>query len=406
VPLRPTPAVRTQSAGNLDTESLVKTYKEHAARQANGEHGADDDFDDSSFDDADPDAAARLLRESQDDPGQPIELSDDKHSHSFTGPSQYRHRISEPDLGASPVSSTHPPSSQAARAESLLKPYQPIRENSFEVGVKRVEPEALDSIFQRGSTPRSTNSACGGGGRPPLPSQGDSSESPARLPQPVPLAERDWSIPSLHMGHRLRESNASYTSYTCSEDEYTEEDNLCRDYDDDASISTRGSIDASGHDLFRTREALSGGIAAISSAERSEISEPEPVGGSDTEEKEAVIEDGIEKVVRQQEDLSDSGAAVVDDAELRQELPAEDVALELPVNGSHHNHKKSRKDDKSEREKNAIEWLRNVEAGGISEAASSKFLMGPQAAHDPLLQKPYPVDRQFSSPAQVAKASS
>ena len=439
---QPPPAVRSRSAGNLDTSSLVKTYREHMARERSarriGAEGGDSDSGRGSYTEEEG-------GDGGDVPGDlPADESLDRSYQSL--------RCTAPGLLPRDGDGNDIFAPSQVDPLCLRRPYQPLRKNSFEVGVKNLESEALDSIFQRGPTPRA-NGGGGGGGmtkgdpgqcRPPLSS--GTSMSPPRG-SAIPLNERDWSIPSLRMANRLRDSSAS-TSFqsfaTYSEDDYTEEDNLYRDDedDDDASLSTRGSLDVSytsvggetGHhqsaavDISRVPSSSSGPVA-VGSAPAGKTAEGQA-------RCQVIIGRGsIDRVKHRSLDsrttaASESDAAVVEDEEeenLSSDFPIEqkegsnDIippqqqqrGSPLPpgVDPKTKKKKKKKQPKKVEMERSAIEWLRTVEAEGISEAASSKFLTGgtngvrhppAAAAREPLLHRPYNVNRQFSSPEHVS----
>eukprot|EP00566_Odontella_aurita_P001181 CAMPEP_0113544214 /NCGR_PEP_ID=MMETSP0015_2-20120614/10587_1 /TAXON_ID=2838 /ORGANISM="Odontella" /LENGTH=893 /DNA_ID=CAMNT_0000444455 /DNA_START=676 /DNA_END=3354 /DNA_ORIENTATION=+ /assembly_acc=CAM_ASM_000160 len=500
----PAPAVRSYSAGNLDMHSMVQTIREHLRRQQEdggdgdrdsgyivGGSGSRDDEGDDDYDDdegaSDARARARLseaLDASWESPARSLHRRPSPRALKPRDPmEELTHQVGLP---APSTSILHPslPRHPSPTDEQLQEPYRPLREDSFEVGVKRVDRRELDSIFKqdKGPSPPVRNGGVVEGnnvvvegnnvvvvGRRPLtaanqePSFSSSSNRPKilrgspprhpgasqgsalqqHIPPAAPLAERDWSIPSIRLANQFRGSSLSFASYTCSEDDYTEEDNIYRGggngngngdygedengycYDDEATISTAGSLDVSNHldgssHLLRRLPIFEGAEDDAVAGDRGSggpflprRSPPLPGSGA-----EVFIEGGMSAFAARQRsngDLSDSAAAAASSSAVSASAPSagdeaaqqggpfrdppgpwreededhihrhrllspEDHPLSSPPRASPppppnaSSSSQRRRNKKEQKNQEAIAWLKSVEAGGISEAASSKFL--------------------------------
>lgn len=239
--------------------------------------------------------------------------------YTFTSLDQYEEQSS---VGTAPDFPIKPMVSSAIPLDITLTPYQPSRDDDLE-GVGCIPPEATEGIFARRSD--------AGSATIPVPQFSTSSETHENhrlvvLQKSVPLTERQGSIPSIHLAHRL--ATGSTTSYT----DYTEdEDSLLHnirsgDADDNASLSSRGSS------LCLPDDSMDAVMIRPSSSPP-----PLSIRGSSN-----VLEDLT--TTAQQSNTSDR--------------------------------RKRKQQRREERQQQALDWLHSVEADQnvLAEAASSKFL--------------------------------
>jgi hypothetical protein len=201
-----------------------------------------------------------------------------------------------------------------------LTPYTPTREELMDIGLNEAQ---VDKIF----TQRRRSSL-------------DSSTS---LSKPIPLDDRQLSIPSLRMAHRVYGSKTSLTDYTGAEDE----DTIFRD--DDASLSSRGSLYLIDHPFE-----LGNGESLLDA----------PLGQA------PILLNGLDQIQRESSSLGESS----------------DDPTTNALNGEGIDFAEA-KERRALREQNAVEWLRAVQSTSqdvFAEAASSKFLTGqPQRVQAP-----------------------
>jgi hypothetical protein len=213
-----------------------------------------------------------------------------------------------------------------------LEPYQPSREEDFG-GVHNMPEEELRGIFI--ARRRGTNGSSGG-----------ESHANHRLLNPIPMDERQWSIPSIHMAQSLQGTTTSYT-------ENTEEDDESLLYvrgDDDASLSSRCSSlylpdETAGEPLGSTLP-----MPSNRSAFPLHILQPQVVMNP-----QVLMEHTAQRDQAEDNDADLSGHAV-------------DGGLAVD----------RRKRKQRKREMRAFEWLQSVQGNNdvLAEAASSKFLTG------------------------------
>eukprot|EP00978_Attheya_sp_CCMP212_P001559 scaffold3197_cov52-Attheya_sp.AAC.4 len=287
---------------------------------------------------------------------------------SFNGRQQYNHALEE-ENGMPNHSSrsgafrpANPPTSPSQQ------PYQPSRDHSFtDSGLEVLPKEELSSIFVSSSSP-------------PQPS------SVSSLRFAIPLGERQWSIPSIRMAGNLND-----TTTTDDEDGYLPMGGS-GSYDDDASLSSRGSSlclpDSA--DLFspKSLDRVAQQLQQhqyqhpphVTTTIQEPATSPNVVVPSSMEEADASSEAAVTEVVKTTNTTAATAAAVV--------APSQ---------------KEKRKKLK---ERKAYEWLRTVEVERendfLAEAASSKFLN----AANHRQQGPSPPAAVVASPRQPTKVVS
>jgi hypothetical protein len=216
-----------------------------------------------------------------------------------------------------------------------LEPYQPSRDDDFG-GVGGVPEEELRGIFIERR--RGTNGSGAGG----------ESHANHRLLNPIPMDERQWSIPSIHMAQSLQGTMTSQ-SYTENTDYEDDESLLYIRGDDDASLSSRCSS------LYLPDETAGEplGSALPMPSNRSafprHILQPQVVMNP-----QVLMEHSAQRDQAEDNDLDLTGHA--------------DGGLAVD----------RRKRKQRKREERAFEWLQSVQGNGdvLAEAASSKFLTG------------------------------
>ena len=270
-----------------------------------------------------------------------------------------------------PASQYLQPEQSVFAAGGVKKPqYQPTRDTSL-TDIGRVGDPGIESIFKEGRPAKMHSPkrpAPGSASQQQLQAQGIFQAPPSiqaqasaagqeslSLRNPIPLDQRDWSIPSIRMAHHVN-SGESYTTFeTYDDDTLGEEDDIagCGD-DDDATLSSKGS----------TQEAESSidVLEEIDMATGEEDEDLKPSAAIQPSNR-FVIEQGLETVTHQADD------AIVGAADSVHAIAAPPGVFR--TEGGHK--KRHRKNRKSEE---AFDWLKSVEVGGVVEAASSKFLTG------------------------------
>jgi len=268
-----------------------------------------------------------------------------------------------------PASQYLQPEQSVFAAGDVEKPqYQPTRDTSLtEIG--RVGDPGIESIFKEGRPAKMHSPkrpAPGSASQQQLQMQGIfqaqaaavGQESPS-LRNPIPLDQRDWSIPSIRMAHHVNAGESYTTLDTYDDDTLGEEDDIAGCGDDDATLSSRGSAQEARSSI----DAL--GEIDVATGEEDEDLKPSADRGEPTIQpsNRFVIEQGMETVTHQ-----------VDDAIVGAADSVHAIAAPPGVFRTEGGHKKRhRKNRKSEE---ALDWLKSVEVGGVIEAASSKFLTG------------------------------
>jgi hypothetical protein len=208
-----------------------------------------------------------------------------------------------------------------------LEPYQPSREEDFG-GVGVIPEEELRGIFI--ARRRGTN---GSGGE---------SHANHRLLNPIPMDERQWSIPSIHMAQSLHGTMTSQ-SYTDNTDFEDDESLLyVRGGDDDASLSSRCSS------LYLPDETAGEPLGSAL---------PMPSNRS-----------AFPRHILQPQ-------VVMNPQVLMEHTAQRDQAEDNDLDGLAIDRRKRKQ---RKREERAFEWLQSVQGNGdvLAEAASSKFLTG------------------------------
>jgi hypothetical protein len=215
-----------------------------------------------------------------------------------------------------------------------LEPYQPSREDDFG-GVNGIPEEELRGIFI--ARRRGTN---GSGGE---------SHANHRLLNPIPMDERQWSIPSIHMAQSLQGTMTSQ-SYTDNTD-YEDDESLLyvRGGDDDASLSSRCSS------LYLPDETAGEPLGSAL-----------PMPSNRSAFPRHILQP---QVVMNPQVLMEHSAQ-------RDQADDNDLDLTGHADGGVAVDRRKRKQRK--REERAFEWLQSVQGNNelLAEAASSKFLTG------------------------------
>jgi hypothetical protein len=258
---------------------------------------------------------------------------------SFNGRQQYNHALEE-ENGMPNHSSlsgafrpANPPTSPSQQ------PYQPSRDHSFtDSGLEVLPKEELSSIFVSSSSP-------------PQPS------SVSSLRRTIPLGERQWSIPSIRMAKNLND-----TTTTDDEDGYLPMGGS-GSYDDDASLSSRGSSlclpDSA--DLFSPKS-----LDRVAQQLQQQQYQQHPHVTTPIQEPDTSPNVVVPSSMEEQDASSE---AAVTEVTKTTSTTATAAAVAAP------SQKEKRKKLK---ERKAYEWLRTVEVERendfLAEAASSKFL--------------------------------
>jgi len=208
-----------------------------------------------------------------------------------------------------------------------LTQYQPKRDDDLETGVGTLPEEALQQIFApRGTRIENKNH---------------------RLSSPIPLEERQGSIPSIRLANRLHGSTLSFNTATDNTEDYELEDEesllYVRNVDqDDTSLSSRGSS------LYLPDNNAGTDGSALGLG-------PSPRGA-------AVVMEELNRVIinAQAQHAATAATSGSDEA-----IPGED-------------RRKRKQLKREEKQQEAMNWLQSVEADQnmLAEAASSKFLTG------------------------------
>jgi hypothetical protein len=294
-----------------------------------------------------------------------------KGGYSFTSRKQYEKRHKQ-ELGV--PGAQLPPflggvHANAGSAIDGLTPYQPSRQDLDFQEVGEIPSKELDRIFISKRSRAVSDKQDGGAGTladrqegtfevsPVGTTMATSTDTPTtdsddqldpaqeELVQfpPIPLEDRKWSIPTIRLANHL---DGSVTSNTTNADQDDESQILYREsgqYDDDASLSSLGSL-------------------SILSASREDHEHPSIVIALPTDQH------------RQSQlscqDQGQTGGEQKGSFLLEEDDPDQSIA---------HCHRLQRRQrQKERRERRAYEWLRTVKAGNdqFAEAASSKFLTG------------------------------
>lgn len=267
--------------------------------------------------------------------------------YSFTSRQQYEHALQQQrnaeHHGAGDVDGVDDPYLQEPNDAGGLEPYQPSRHQDWG-GVGAIPDQALSDIFI--ARRRGTNGSSSG-----------ESHANHRLINPIPMDERQWSIPSIHLAHALQGSTtASYT-------ENTEDDESLLFMRDDASLSSRGSS------LYLPGECASG----------------EPLG--DATSSNTALPIGFPRLsvpVNAQQQQQQQASPILMNPQVMMDYATSSTIAQQQVNDGVADSSGDavavarRKRKQRKKEQRAVEWLQSVEAGNdvLAEAASSKFLTG------------------------------
>ena len=405
---------RSHSAGNLDAGSLARTVRDYYARGGPSDGGRGHDLAVSSREDL---AIRRALADVGASMGIDVPAAAATGAHSLGGLPQPRGGAA--GRGASASASA----SLSASISSGPEQYQPTRIPSLQ-GLGRVDDsEGLRNIFKEGSSPprrlKSSPYECRvlGGGQPVTPggrgqasdfhsnsahsnsahsnsahsNSAHSASSPASLRRPIPLEERDWSIPSIRLAHHFHNSGSeSCTTHGTYEDESTlgcdEEDDLHLHmraeggssgggYHDDGTLSSRSSMP-----LLLPAGTSQGGAGVPFFAPSPEATlMMQETDDEDAEQQGAiVIESGLDVVSHHSASVAGDSVGAVAPAD--RSIPPEIFRVGGaggdedggPAAAPANSNRRKRKSRRSGEE--AMRWLGTVEVGGVAEAASSKFL--------------------------------
>lgn len=314
-------------------------------------------------------------------PPAPVEFPSSRKFYSFTSREQYKGLQDHDD-------------DDLSEEESLderpdLTPYQPSRQEFAEIE-ESAPPEELESIFiarRRRSSIRQ-NVVIEGVLRE---EDEESSQKNHRLLQnPIPMTDRQWSIPSLHMAHRLA-TDGSLASLT---DHPDEDESLlyirpCADGDmtdeDEASLSSRASS------LYMSIGGTAGvpssiplSILEARSEEIQAETEPRPMWNDDNSSSlsqlPSIGSSSLEGVQSFGSTPAESSKVIVDSpwnllSGTQSSLSDENSALAVDGDRALRRKRKQR-----QREEAALSWLQSLQEQSqqpaVAEAASSKFLTG------------------------------
>jgi hypothetical protein len=209
-----------------------------------------------------------------------------------------------------------------------LEPYQPSRQEDFG-GVGDIPHEELRGIFIARRQGASFSS-------------GSESHANHRLLNPIPMDERQWSIPSIHMAQSLQGTTTSCTENT----EADEESLLYMHGDDDASLSSRCSS------LYLPDEMAGEPLGSAF-----------PLAPNRSPFPRHILQP---QVVMNPHVLMQHTASRDDNDAEASEYAVDGLAIDR------------RKRKQRKREERAFEWLQSVQGNNdvLAEAASSKFLTG------------------------------
>jgi hypothetical protein len=161
----------------------------------------------------------------------PIQFPTERRFHTFTTRDQYEEALflqhgagagyGDGDDDDDLFNASDDESEEEGIVKTKLRPYAPVsRPANFDI--ESLDENELNRIFSR----REENSSI------------ESSHQNHRLlNNAIPLDDRQFSIPSIHMAHHLNPNDTTSISYTENDDE----DSLVRIVDDDASLSSKGS---------------------------------------------------------------------------------------------------------------------------------------------------------------------
>jgi len=390
-------ASRVKSVGNLDSQSLMLASKQELGGRidswdyaADVEHELEDVNEGEEGGQGRPPSATHLLPRQQkqqqhphDPPSamyQPAVPFPSRKYYSFTSRQQYETSIQEDTAemtgydngeGAFIVSTTssndvHQTGEVAAAgAPSFLrlKPYQPDRHDLDHVGIRKDDANLLF--------------------------RGKENASNICLRQPFPMEDRQYSIPSIRMAHHVNGSTTSYTD---------EEDDLAfPGYDDDASLSSRGSSlylpeDPNMMSISKTASIGGAGLLGSTSIMDDDGDDNQGVQKNtswpvyNTQNKTSVIiEDGLENVVHPSTSNIVDASAMAIAPSARGGMSGSgttdtDNSSSAGAAGAGGSRKNKRKQiSQEERTLQAYQWINSIqlpaEQNVFAEAASSKFLL-------------------------------
>eukprot|EP00521_Asterionellopsis_glacialis_P006890 CAMPEP_0195284102 /NCGR_PEP_ID=MMETSP0707-20130614/2420_1 /TAXON_ID=33640 /ORGANISM="Asterionellopsis glacialis, Strain CCMP134" /LENGTH=788 /DNA_ID=CAMNT_0040343397 /DNA_START=136 /DNA_END=2502 /DNA_ORIENTATION=+ len=256
----------------------------------------------------------------------------------------------------------HPMEGAGAPSVLQLKPYQPDRHDLDQVGVRKDDA----NLLFRGKENNVSNNA---------------------LRQPISMEDRQYSIPSIRMAHHVNGSMASYTD--------EEDDLMFRGYDDDASLSSRGSSLYLPEDMAAIPSTASGvgGLLGSTSIVNDDDEEDDIQGVQKNtswpvynmqQKTSVIIEDGLEKVVHPStSNIMDASAmAIAPSARVGVSgsgTSDTDNSSSAAGGGGGSRKNKRKQISQEERTLKAYQWINSIqlpaEQNVFAEAASSKFLL-------------------------------
>jgi len=276
--------------------------------------------------------------------------------------------------GLPPLRGSSGPASQYLQPSDSIfspKPYVPSRQDSFGDYGQVGDAEGLDAIFKEGRTTKILSPRRSAHTMTDSPSTGvfqSSSQNQLAPDSPslrrtIPLDERDWSIPSIRLAHHVN-SGESCTTVETYDDELDDEDDVAAARGsggygefDDATLSSRGSQAKLSPD--------------VDMAVEDEEDDRKPSAVPPEETNQVIIEQGIESVTHR---VDDAGTGAADSVHAVAAPPSVFRTVGERTSGDKKRHRKNRKSEE------ALQWLKNIEVGGVAEAASSKFLTSPAPA--------------------------
>jgi hypothetical protein len=305
--------------------------------------------------------------------------SDHRKFWSFTSRKQYEQYLEHEDPyahAAAPLQQQH--------LHHRLTPYQPTRQYLSEIGDGPPQDE-LSRIFIARTT--TMDEAQGNSGVSAVGGGATNANVGGTGLAPIPLGERQWSIPSIRMANALNGggSIASYTSYTDEEDNMP----LQGDDDDTNSLSSRGSLYLPDSSIGGEPLGMLTTMGVVGEGVQGEI-----FGGGGVNPLFALTGGGFDG--QDQENNMNPPAPGRPNHTHPHQTPypftttpsncsnANNTNGGATADAIHGNAQERRRKKRSKKEQNAVEWLRTVEASDdvFAEAASSKFLTGGSSPHN------------------------
>jgi len=333
-----------------------------------------------------PKASIGIHRLAELPPPAPVEFPSRKY-YSFTSREQYKGIAVGDDEDLS--------EEESLEERPDLTPYQPTRQEFAEIE-ESMPPEALNSIFIERRRRRSLHGTSVAEVQEEVVDEESSHKNHRLLQNPIPMTDRQWSIPSLRMGQRLA-TDGSLASLTDNLDDESllyvlpYGGNGAMTDEDEASLSSRASS------LY-----LSIGGSGVPSAVPTSIMEEHRQESAKIPEPSTIWNDDNSSSVMSQH--RSTGSASFEGVPSFGSAPTETtnkVVVESPWNlltGTHSSLSDEnsavavdgdralrRKRKQRQREEAALSWLQSLQQQSteppVAEAASSKFLTGRTQTH-------------------------